>query len=113
VGQDKVNAERLDVYDANFIEHSREDVLALLDEVDRLNARLEFWWKQLDESSFNYICAAIAISRVKRACAEAEALHRKIWDEMDDYADIGQPKGPFPGNTQVSVEKILEALSGP
>lgn len=43
-------------------------------------------------------------------CDKDEALHRRIWDEMDDYADIGHPKGPYPGRAICIIDEVRSAL---
>lgn len=54
VGQDKINAERLDIYDAEFIAHARTDVPLLIADLEARTAEVEALRAELrEEQEYN------------------------------------------------------------
>ena len=64
--------------DREFIAHAREDIPALLDEIDRLNAKLAWF-----ETSFPCDGGCVAVNEVQEDCSQHGWTPQELWDELD------------------------------
>jgi len=52
------------------------------------------------------------LAKIRAMCDESEQMSKSIWDSMDDYADIGYPKGEWSGSFEISGNRVRDILNG-